>query len=117
MTQAQAIVFDAPRTLSVQTLELKAFEAGDLEAVVVPHPLHQRVDRGARGQGLGHEDLASFVVFARNDRVRIDFIDRERRLGRHLQVHDVMDVGARGGRQAALAAQRAILRKKVNNAT
>jgi bacteriochlorophyllide a dehydrogenase len=34
MTQAQAIVFDAPRTLSVQTLELKSFEAGDLEIEV-----------------------------------------------------------------------------------
>ena len=34
MTQAQAIVFDAPRTLSVQTLELKSFEAGDLDIEV-----------------------------------------------------------------------------------
>ncbi len=34
MTQAQAIVFDAPRVLSVQTLELKAFEAADLEIEV-----------------------------------------------------------------------------------
>lgn len=34
MTQAQAIVFDAPRTLSVQTLDLKPFEAGDLEIEV-----------------------------------------------------------------------------------
>jgi 3-hydroxyethyl bacteriochlorophyllide a dehydrogenase len=33
-TQAQAIVFDAPRTLSVRTLELKPFEAGDLEVEV-----------------------------------------------------------------------------------
>jgi 3-hydroxyethyl bacteriochlorophyllide a dehydrogenase len=36
MSQAQAIVFDAPQTLSVQTLELKAFEDGDL-AVEVSH--------------------------------------------------------------------------------
>ena len=34
MTQAQAIVFDAPQHLSVQTLELKAFEAADLEVAV-----------------------------------------------------------------------------------
>jgi bacteriochlorophyllide a dehydrogenase len=34
MTQASAIVFDAPRTLSVKTLELKAFEAADLEVEV-----------------------------------------------------------------------------------
>jgi 3-hydroxyethyl bacteriochlorophyllide a dehydrogenase len=34
MTQAQAIVFDAPKTLSVQTLELKPFEAADLEVEV-----------------------------------------------------------------------------------
>ncbi len=34
MTQAPAIVFDAPGVLSVQTLELKAFEAGDLEVEV-----------------------------------------------------------------------------------
>jgi 3-hydroxyethyl bacteriochlorophyllide a dehydrogenase len=33
-TQAQAIVFDAPQALSVQTLELKAFEAADLEVEV-----------------------------------------------------------------------------------
>jgi 3-hydroxyethyl bacteriochlorophyllide a dehydrogenase len=32
--QATAIVFDAPRQLSVQTLELKAFEAADLEVAV-----------------------------------------------------------------------------------
>jgi 3-hydroxyethyl bacteriochlorophyllide a dehydrogenase len=34
MTHAQAIVFDAPQTLSVQTLELKPFEAADLEVEV-----------------------------------------------------------------------------------
>jgi len=34
MTHAQAIVFDAPKTLSVQTLELKAFEDADLEVEV-----------------------------------------------------------------------------------
>jgi bacteriochlorophyllide a dehydrogenase len=34
MTQAQAIVFEAPQVLSVQTLELKAFEAADLEVEV-----------------------------------------------------------------------------------
>ena len=34
MRQAQAIVFDAPQTLSVQTLELKPFEAADLEVEV-----------------------------------------------------------------------------------
>lgn len=34
MTHAQAIVFDAPQTLSVQTLELKAFEPADLEVEV-----------------------------------------------------------------------------------
>jgi bacteriochlorophyllide a dehydrogenase len=34
MTQAQAIVFDAPQTLSVRTLELKPFEAADLEVEV-----------------------------------------------------------------------------------
>ena len=34
MTHAQAIVFEAPGSLSVQTLELKAFEAGDLEIEV-----------------------------------------------------------------------------------
>ncbi|PZO15166.1 MAG: chlorophyll synthesis pathway protein BchC [Burkholderiales bacterium] len=34
MTHAQAIVFEAPRNLSVKTLELKAFEAGDLEVEV-----------------------------------------------------------------------------------
>ncbi len=34
MPHAQAIVFDAPKNLSVQTLELKAFEAGDLEVEV-----------------------------------------------------------------------------------
>jgi len=34
MSQAQAIVFDAPQTLSVQTLELKPFEAADLEIEV-----------------------------------------------------------------------------------
>ncbi len=34
MTHAQAIVFDAPKTLSVQTLELKPFEAADLEVEV-----------------------------------------------------------------------------------
>ncbi len=34
MTQAQAIVFDAPQQLSVRTLDLKAFEAADLEIEV-----------------------------------------------------------------------------------
>ena len=34
MTHAQAIVFDAPGSLSVQTLELKAFEPGDVEVEV-----------------------------------------------------------------------------------
>ncbi len=34
MSHAQAIVFDAPRTLSVQTLALKPFEAADLEVEV-----------------------------------------------------------------------------------
>jgi 3-hydroxyethyl bacteriochlorophyllide a dehydrogenase len=34
MTHAQAIVFEAPKTLSVQTLELKAFEDADLEVEV-----------------------------------------------------------------------------------
>ncbi len=34
MTHAQAIVFEAPRSLSVKTLELKEFEAGDLEVEV-----------------------------------------------------------------------------------
>ncbi len=34
MTPAQAIVFDAPRQLSVQTLDLKPFEAADLEVEV-----------------------------------------------------------------------------------
>lgn len=34
MTHAQAIVFEAPQDLSVKTLELKAFEAGDLEVEV-----------------------------------------------------------------------------------
>jgi bacteriochlorophyllide a dehydrogenase len=34
MTHAQAIVFEAPRNLSVKTLELKGFEAGDLEVEV-----------------------------------------------------------------------------------
>jgi len=34
MTQAQAIVFDAPQQLSVQTLDMKAFEAADLEVEV-----------------------------------------------------------------------------------
>ena len=34
MTHAQAIVFDAPGSLSVQTLELKAFEPGDVEVDV-----------------------------------------------------------------------------------
>ncbi len=34
MTHARAIVFEAPQTLSVQTLELKPFEAGDLEIEV-----------------------------------------------------------------------------------
>jgi 3-hydroxyethyl bacteriochlorophyllide a dehydrogenase len=34
MKQAQAIVFDAPGELSVQTLELKAFEAADIEVEV-----------------------------------------------------------------------------------
>jgi bacteriochlorophyllide a dehydrogenase len=34
MTQAQAIVFDAPQQLSVPSLELKAFEAADLEVEV-----------------------------------------------------------------------------------
>ena len=34
MTQAQAIVFDAPKTLSVQSLDLIPFEAGDLEVEV-----------------------------------------------------------------------------------
>lgn len=33
-THAQAIVFDAPQTLSVQTLALKAFEPGDVEVAV-----------------------------------------------------------------------------------
>ncbi len=33
-TRAQAIVFDAPRALSVRTLELQPFEAGDLEVEV-----------------------------------------------------------------------------------
>lgn len=33
-THAQAIVFDAPKTLSVQTLELKAFDDADLEVEV-----------------------------------------------------------------------------------
>ena len=31
---AQAIVFDAPQQLSVQTLEVKAFEANDIEVDV-----------------------------------------------------------------------------------
>jgi 3-hydroxyethyl bacteriochlorophyllide a dehydrogenase len=34
MTTAQAIVFEAPRQLAVRTLELKAFEPGDLEVEV-----------------------------------------------------------------------------------
>jgi 3-hydroxyethyl bacteriochlorophyllide a dehydrogenase len=34
MTHARAIVFDAPKTLSVQTLELKPFDANDLEVEV-----------------------------------------------------------------------------------
>ena len=34
MSQGQAIVFDAPQQLSVQTLELKAFEAADIEVEV-----------------------------------------------------------------------------------
>ncbi len=34
MTRAQAIVFEAPQRLSVQTLELKPFEANDLEVQV-----------------------------------------------------------------------------------
>ena len=34
MTQAQAIVFDAPQQLSLRTLELKPFEAGDVEVEV-----------------------------------------------------------------------------------
>jgi 3-hydroxyethyl bacteriochlorophyllide a dehydrogenase len=34
MTQAHAIVFEAPKNLSVQNLELKAFEAADLEVQV-----------------------------------------------------------------------------------
>jgi bacteriochlorophyllide a dehydrogenase len=34
MTQAQAIVFEAPQTLSVRTLALKPFEAADLEVEV-----------------------------------------------------------------------------------
>lgn len=34
MSQAQAIVFDAPQQLSVQTLELKPFEAADLDVEV-----------------------------------------------------------------------------------
>ncbi len=34
MTQARAIVFDAPRTLSVRSLELKPFEAAVLEVEV-----------------------------------------------------------------------------------
>jgi 3-hydroxyethyl bacteriochlorophyllide a dehydrogenase len=34
MTHARAIVFEAPGTLSVQTLELKAFEAADLDVEV-----------------------------------------------------------------------------------
>lgn len=34
MTHAQAIVFEAPQQLSVQTLELKAFDANDLEVEV-----------------------------------------------------------------------------------
>lgn len=34
MTHAQAIVFEAPQSLSVKTLELKGFEAGDLEVEV-----------------------------------------------------------------------------------
>ncbi|MEN9689436.1 MAG: chlorophyll synthesis pathway protein BchC [Pseudomonadota bacterium] len=34
MTQAQAIVFEAPQVLSVQTLEVKAFEANDIEVAV-----------------------------------------------------------------------------------
>lgn len=34
MTTAQAIVFEAPRQLSVRTLELKAFEPGDVEVEV-----------------------------------------------------------------------------------
>ena len=31
MTQARAIVFDAPRTLSRKTLELKPFQAADFD--------------------------------------------------------------------------------------
>jgi len=34
MNQAQASVFEAPQSLSVQTLALKAFEAGDVEVEV-----------------------------------------------------------------------------------
>jgi 3-hydroxyethyl bacteriochlorophyllide a dehydrogenase len=34
MTHAQAIVFEAPQVLSVQTLEVKAFEANDIEVAV-----------------------------------------------------------------------------------
>jgi len=34
MTPARAIVFDAPRTLSVRTLELRHVEAADLEVEV-----------------------------------------------------------------------------------
>jgi len=34
MTQAQAIVFDAPQQLSLRMLELKPFEPGDVEVEV-----------------------------------------------------------------------------------
>lgn len=42
-TRAQAIVFEAPQTRSVQTLELKAFENGTGPRLIAPHDRVVRV--------------------------------------------------------------------------
>jgi NADPH:quinone reductase-like Zn-dependent oxidoreductase len=43
--KAQAIVFEAPRTLSVQTLELKSLEPGDIEVEVTSSGISTGTER------------------------------------------------------------------------
>ena len=49
MTQARAIVFDAPTTLSVQTLEPKPFEAADRQVEVSASGIRTGTGRLLRG--------------------------------------------------------------------
>ena len=94
MTQASAIVFDAPSTLSVKALELKPFETEDLEVDVsgdgsIPNSLISRLAPGGEvmlagfcNQGLG---FAFAPAFMREATLRI---------AAQLKKHDLLAVTA-----------------------